>query len=80
MIDSLVTAIEFETVNFEIDRHLAGRIITTLRTLTAECDALTADNARLVEEVTDLYAQVAAAQFRLDQMADHAAKLKGQQP
>ena len=34
----LIAEIEFEAVNGEVDRHLAGRIITAMRALTAERD------------------------------------------
>ena len=36
----LIAEIEFEAVNGEVDRHLAGRIITAMRALTAERDRL----------------------------------------
>ena len=38
----LIAEIEFEAVNGEVDRHLAGRIITAMRALTAERDRLRA--------------------------------------
>ena len=46
----LIAKIEFEAVNGEIDRHLAGRIITAMRALTAERDRL---RAALIEERTE---------------------------
>jgi hypothetical protein len=48
-VDQLWKELVFETVNGEIDKLLAGNIITMLRAIAAERDALEAENKRLRE-------------------------------